>query len=116
MSDRDELCTGGRKSAIEEAGVAAEVLVRRARRRPVGLEDGGRKEAARPVSPPMSAAPCQETFKIFKDPMGVAVIGSTLPGARGTWRRISLDLQTFGFVVSFADLIRQKSYNDETKS
>jgi len=60
------------------------------------------------------AARSQETFKILKDPVGVAVLGKS-PGARGTWRRISLDLQTFAFIVCFADLIRKKPHDPETK-
>ena len=63
----------------------------------------------------MPAARSQQTSRLLKDAVGVAVISALTPGAAGTWRRISLDLQTFGFIVCFADLIRKKPFDDETK-
>ncbi len=64
----------------------------------------------------MPAALSQHTYQLLKDPIGVAVIGTASPGALGTWRRISLDLQTFGFIVSFADILRKKPFDKETKA
>ena len=62
------------------------------------------------------AARSQDYLKMLKHPVGVAVVGGSSPGAVGTWRRISLDLQTFGFMVPFADLLRsQKPWDDPTK-
>ena len=63
----------------------------------------------------MPAALSQVGSKMLKYPIGVAVVGATSPGPIGAWRRISLDLQTFGFVVLFADLLRKKPYDNETK-
>ena len=44
----------------------------------------------------------------LKQAVGVAVIGGQTPGLCGTWRRLSLDLQTFGFISAWASLIRAK--------
>ena len=41
-------------------------------------------------------------------PVGIAVIGGTSPGQKGTWRRISLDLQTYGFLCEWAAVLRQE--------
>ena len=57
----------------------------------------------------------QDTYNMLRDPIGVAVVSATSPGASGSWRRISLDLQTMGFIVSWADLIRKKPFDQQTK-
>ena len=50
----------------------------------------------------------------LKQAVGVAVIGGQTPGLCGTWRRLSLDLQTFGFISAWASLIRAKPHSDVT--
>ena len=51
--------------------------------------------------------PEQESKFVHPELVGIAVFGSQ-PGPRGTWRRMTNDLVTFGFIVAWADVIRQK--------
>jgi len=65
--------------------------------------------------PAFGSQPASQPKKIaLTEPVGIAVVGSD-PGAHGSWRRISLDLQTFAFVATWADLIREKPHTPETK-
>jgi len=57
--------------------------------------------------------PEQEGKFVHPEPVGIAVFGSQ-PGPRGTWRRITNDLGTFGFIVAWADVIRKKPHSAET--
>ena len=52
--------------------------------------------------------PEQEGKFVHPELVGIAVFGSQ-PGPRGTWRRITNDLGTFGFIVAWADVIRKKN-------
>ena len=67
------------------------------------LKTGSQSSAARIAAAAIS----------FKEPVGIAVLGES-PGPIGQWRRLSLDLQTFGLIVVWADLLRQKPYDAET--
>ena len=49
----------------------------------------------------------------FKEPVGIAVLGES-PGPIGPWRRLSLDLQTYGLIVVWVGLLRQKHHDAET--
>lgn len=51
--------------------------------------------------------PEQESKFVHPELVGIAVFGSQ-PGPRGTWRRMTNDLVTFGFIVAWADVIRKK--------
>ena len=48
-----------------------------------------------------------------QQPVGVVVVDPKGPGKRGAWRRMSLDLQTFGFIWAWASLIRDASPSEE---
>ena len=66
------------------------------------------------VMPAARSQDAKAYLQMLKHPIGIAVVGQS-PGPAGQWRRISMDWETFGFIVSFADLIRKKPFDSETK-